>query len=113
MLLPVNEDKMLFNVFSLLLYWLKKGLCLQIAYLLALEGFLREANVMGRDDYIFGRIAIQYLLHLLPFSLHILNRIENLFILIRRILFLNPGDIFPYRRVVIETVGILNLLIAK
>lgn len=113
MLLPVNEDKMLFNILSFLPYRLKKGLCLQIPHLFALEGFLMEADVVGWDDHILGRVAIQYLLHLCPFILHIFNRIENLFILIRGILFLNSGDIFSNRRVVIVIVLVLNLLIAK
>lgn len=82
MFLPIYEDKMLFNVFLFCLPWLKKLLRLKIAHFLALEGFLREADIMGWDDHILGRVAIQCLLHLLTLSLHILNRVEDLFIFV-------------------------------
>lgn len=73
---------MLFNVFLLILYRLKKWLCFKIAHFLTLEGFFRKADIMGRDDHILGRVAIQCLLHPLTFILHILYRVEYLFIFV-------------------------------
>ena len=82
MFFPVYEDKMLFNVFLFLLNWLKEWLYLKIAYLFVMEGFLRKTDIVGWDDHILCRVAVQDLLHFLPFSLHIFNRIEDLLILV-------------------------------